>query len=640
MIESHKPRILYIEDDAALARLLQRKLVRAGYEVDLAFDGEQGLAAWENGSYQLLAVDQDMPKITGIEIIRTIAAKGPMPPTLMITGAGNERLAVEAMKLGAADYIIKDSEARYLDLIPSVIEQALARKRLIEEKWATEQALRESQHMLQTILGTSPVGICLVEDGRIIWINDAFKELFGFDCEEDYEEKDSSILYAAEEDYVRIGRIYDELVDGTTKATDAKWKRKDGSVFDGHVMMRAVDPTDPGAGVICGLSDISWRKRAERFILQSERLKAIGELAGGVAHNFNNLLQVILGGSSLGLVKLEMGDLLGVKENLVQIAESTKLGAQTVKRLQDFARIRPSDAAGGKVFDLSRTARDSIEMSKVWWKTGPEKEGYSISMNTDLTTVCPVKGNENDLFEAVVNLIKNAVEALPHGGEILVQTGTEDGTVFLYVQDDGLGINEDDQQRIFDPFWTTKDFERSGMGLSTCYGIVQRHGGRISVQSEPGNGTRVLISLPLAAEIPLESRPTQAPRAEVPLSILVVDDLVAVLRQMEAVLEQYGHTVITATSGKQAISVFTEVKIDLVICDLAMPAMNGWQVGKSVKEICRERGEPKPPFIMLTGWGGQISQSEKMAESGIDRVLEKPIESLRLLDVIHELAGR
>lgn len=928
-------RILCIEDDPGAARLLQRKLNRAGYHVDVAHDGEDGLAAWETGSYEILTLDHDMPKITGIEIIRVLAGKGSLPPTVMITGAGNESIAVEAMKLGADDYIIKDSDARYLDLIPSVIEQALNKKRLLEDKrraeeelrkfktiaerasygvamsdlegnliyvneafaamhgyqphellgrnlavfhseeqmtsvnrlkerlrregsfeaeevwhkrtdgsvfptlmsasvihddagrplflsatamdisdhkraeqalresqrllsvrdrisrvfltipagemygevlelildalhsrlglfgylneegslvWPSltrnvweicrvldkaivfprerwgksftsvvdekktlcvnepftvpeghvqvlralgvpliyrgdvigvvivankdtnyeeddcillesianhiapvlharlqgereevqrklvEKALRESEHTLQTILRTSPVGISMAENRQIVWVNEAYKELFGFDCEEDFVGKDTRFLYPSEGEYDTVGRLYHELKDGSTKSIDAQFKRKDGSVFDAHLMLRAVDPSDPNTRVICALTDISWRKRAEQFIVQSERLKAIGELASGVAHSFNNLLQIVLGSSQVALSALERGDSRAIKTNLDHIVESTKVGAQTVKRLQDFARVRTNEASTEmRVFDLSRTAREAVEMSRLWWKTPPEKEGVFITMRTDLTPGCLVKANENELFEVVFNLIKNAAEALPRGGTITVQTHVEAAQAVLRVRDDGAGIQEEDQGKIFEPFWTTKTFEGAGMGLSTCYGIVNRHGGTISVQSEPGEGSVFLVAIPLAKK--LSEGPEVAPDQEASfhLSILLVDDLRSVVELLGSGLEALGQTVMTATSGPEALHLFEEAKIDLVICDLGMPEMNGWQVGKALKQICEEKGIPKPPFVMLTGWGDQFGGHEKMADSGVDRILQKPLGLERLLEVIREL---
>ncbi len=174
MVEKNAARILYVEDDALAARLLQKRLNRAGYEVDLAYDGEEGLAKWLSGSYSLLAVDHDMPKKKGLEIIRDLAARGPLPPALMITGHGNEMIAVEAMKLGADDYIIKDSEAGYLDLVPHRIEEALARRRMREEALRMEDELRIRTDMFATVFETAPYIMMVVNrEGRVESINRA-----------------------------------------------------------------------------------------------------------------------------------------------------------------------------------------------------------------------------------------------------------------------------------------------------------------------------------------------------------------------------------------------------------------------------------------------------------------------------------
>jgi PAS domain S-box-containing protein len=174
MVEKNAARILYVEDDALAARLLQKRLNRAGYEVDLAYDGEEGLAKWFAGSYSLLAVDHDMPKKKGLEVIRDLAARGPLPPALMITGHGNEMIAVEAMKLGADDYIIKDSEAGYLDLVPHRIEEALSRRRMREEALRMEDELRIRTDMFATVFETAPYIMMVVNpEGRVESINRA-----------------------------------------------------------------------------------------------------------------------------------------------------------------------------------------------------------------------------------------------------------------------------------------------------------------------------------------------------------------------------------------------------------------------------------------------------------------------------------
>ncbi|MFW9998000.1 MAG: ATP-binding protein, partial [Candidatus Odinarchaeota archaeon] len=205
---------------------------------------------------------------------------------------------------------------------------------------------------------------------------------------------------------------------------------------------------------------------------------------------------------------------------------------------------------------------------------------------------------ENELFEVIVNLIKNAGEALlPRGGEIKVRTATEGGNVVLHVEDNGVGIPKKNLDRVFSPFFTTKGLRGTGMGLASSYGIVLRHGGMISVESQEGHGTTFTVKLPLVEDKDEESQAgvTVLPRQ---LRILVIDDSEPIVRMLRGGLERFGQKVFTATSGDKGTAVFEQESPDLVICDLGMPGMNGWEVGKKIKEVCSAREAPKPSFIM------------------------------------------
>lgn len=507
----------------------------------------------------------------------------------------------------------------------------------ITERKRAEQALRESQQMLQTTLEASPVGISLAENRVILWVNEAYRKLFGFTSESDYACKDARALYASEEDYERVGRVYDELSNGSTKSIDARWRRKDGSEFDGNLMVKLVDPTKPEGRIICALTDVSWRKRAESLLVQSERLKAIGELAGGVAHNFNNLLQIVLGSSQLALTELELGDVTGAKSYLSQITESAKFGTETVKRLQTFAKVRKIDDTRLRVFDLAETVEQAVEISTPVWKHLPERHGASIRVERKLTKGCFIKASESEFFELIVNLIKNAVEAMPDGGKLSISVTRDGDAVVLTVTDTGEGIPRAEIGKVFEPFWTTKDFSGAGLGLSTAYGVVQRYGGSISVESEEGRGATFIIRMPACEEPESDEQPAAESTSHVSLDILVVDDLPAVIRQLEAGLARFGHRVFGAESGPEAIEIFKETHINFVICDLGMPEMNGRQVCSAIQEICSERNVDKPPFLLLTGWGGQTAEDIRADETCIDGVVEKPVEVEHLVKIIYDV---
>lgn len=635
----------------------------------------------------------------------------------------------------------------------------------ITESKAVEEALTESEQTLTDTLAASPVGIGRVEQRKLQWANPEMLNIFRFTDDADYKKKSARILYASEEEFERVGKlIYEGLKSGRGAETDAKFRRKDGTVFDGHIRISAPDPHRPMRGTIAGILDITERKqverdlreserryrsvletitdgyyesdlqghltffneavcriigytrdeltgmsyrdlmdeanrrranaeynaaiekggaagifdhelirrdgvripvaisvsvindskgqptgfrgicrdmterkRAEAVLLQSERLKALGEMAGGVAHNFNNFLQIGVGGAQVALIHLELGNVPLARQKLEQILQTAKRGAETVKRLQDFARSQNDDPTlEGRVFDLSKTAGEAIEMSKPWWKSAAEKDGIKIEVTRSLETGCFVRGRENELFEVVVNFIKNAAEASPNGGKIDVACKVENHMVKLTVSDTGVGIAPEHVSKVFEPFWTSKGLHGTGMGLASSLGIVRRHGGDIEVDGSPGQGASFTVTLPRTLPASETAKAADGPPVDFALQILVVDDLEPVVKMLENGLSQIGQRVHTALSGKEAIEVFRSRDIDFVICDLGMEEMNGWQVGKSIKKMAREKGVERPPFMLLTGWGGQLSDDPRMQECGVDGIIEKPVDINDLARIIRE----
>jgi len=211
----------------------------------------------------------------------------------------------------------------------------------------------------------------------------------------------------------------------------------------------------------------------------------------------------------------------------------------------------------------------------------------------------------------------------------------------LQVSDDGVGIKREDLKKVFEPFWSTKGVTiGTGMGLAVSHGLMARNGGILSVESEEGKGATFTATLPLAKdsqEVPMPSGPKMfLPR----LKILVIDDIAVIVMHLEAILTKHRQKVFSATSGKEALEIFRNNNIDMVICDLSMPSMNGWEVSKAIRAICRERGLPKTPFVLLTGWGGQQLEQDKITESAVDAIVEKPIDSKKLMAVVGEMAER
>lgn len=396
--------------------------------------------------------------------------------------------------------------------------------------------------------------------------------------------------------------------------------------------------------IVSSVADFAWdiveHKRAEERLFQTEKFRAVADLASGVAHNFNNLLQIVIGNANQALVNLASGHFSDMKTKLEQILESARFGAETVRRLNSFAKIREEGMVSELVIvDLSDIIKQAREMTTSWWKTTPEKKGIRVDLNLGLTDGCLVFGRKNEIFEVVVNLIKNAAEALTQDGEILVQTLAQGDDVVLTVQDNGVGIPKNDLGRLFTPFFTTKFEAGTGLGLATAKSIIDGHGGQITVESAEGKGTTFTVTLPRARENKAEEKLREVRASqEDSLTILIIDDLEPVAKVLQDGLQAFGYTVVRALSGAEGLQVFRETEIDIVICDLGMPGMNGWEVGRAIRTRCEETGRPGVPFVLLTGWQGQEKEENQISLSGVDAVVEKPLDIFRLVEVIRGLS--
>jgi two-component system, cell cycle sensor histidine kinase and response regulator CckA len=435
--------------------------------------------------------------------------------------------------------------------------------------------------------------------------------------------------------YLHLNRV---LETGAKQTCQVKLVKKDGALI--YAQLESVQiPDIDGQRNLCRtvVSDISDLKKAEAFLAQSQRLRSLGEMASGVAHNFNNILQIVVGNLELTFMDIETGDFSAVKDSLEKVLRSSRDGADIVRRLQSFASIRRMVAPNeSKILDLSHIVNQAVELTRPFWEIAPDGHATKIGLTLDLKDGCLTRGKENELFEVAVNLIKNASEALPEGGDMTVRTKIQGDQVVFQVQDTGIGISKDDLGKVFDPFWSAQGLARPGMGLAVGYGIVSRHGGTISVESEAGKGSTFTVRLRLSDHVTEEQQSSAALPAIRKLNILAIDDTEPVVEFLGSALGTAHHKVLTALSGLEALEIFRDNQVDLVVCDLGMPGMSGWEVGKKIKEICQERGTAKTPFILLTGWGGQILEKGKVAESGIDVVLEKPVEIAKLLTAVQE----
>lgn len=370
---------------------------------------------------------------------------------------------------------------------------------------------------------------------------------------------------------------------------------------------------------------------AQDQLVRTEKLRALGEMASGVAHDFNNLLASILGRARLTLQRLQNPQL----RRWLQVIERAALdGAQTVRRLQEFTRIRRDQPF--VAVDLSDVVRDALEITQSRWREEPMSRGVAVEVRTSFAELPRVAGDPAELREAMTNLILNALDAMPGGGVLTLTTAVADAAVVVTVSDTGAGIPEAVRDKIFDPFFTTKGPEGTGLGLSMTYGILERHGARIAVESAEGRGTTFrMIFTPGAPAEAAEAVPAaEAPSEAGSLRCLVVDDEPVVGAMLGDVLESGGHRVVVVQDGGEAIARFSAEPFDVVFTDLAMPRVSGWQVGRAIKEIA-----PKVPVFLVTGFGVELSAEERRAH-GVDLVLVKPLKIQEILDAVAQAARR
>jgi signal transduction histidine kinase/ActR/RegA family two-component response regulator len=371
-------------------------------------------------------------------------------------------------------------------------------------------------------------------------------------------------------------------------------------------------------------------KLAQDQIVQAEKLRAMGEMASGVAHDFNNVLAVVLGNIQLLLYQMDRLSPEEIREGLRVIERSSKDGAETVRRIQEFTGLRRD-----KEFislSLNEIVTEVANITQPRWKGQTQKKGIQVELLTQLGDIPLIMGNPSELREVLTNIIFNAVDAMPEGGKLTIATQpqTEDW-VEVRMVDTGMGMTEEVKKRVFDPFFTTKGVKNSGLGLSVSYGIIKRHGGEILIESEPGKGTTFILHLPTGyGEEGTVVREVTSIKESRQARILVIDDDDSVRDILSRMLKTKGHQVAVASNGEEGIERFKSEPFDIVFTDLGMPRLSGWEVGKAIKGI-----NPKVPIAMITGWGVELDR-KKMSESGIDLIISKPFNFDQVTHLVSE----
>jgi signal transduction histidine kinase/CheY-like chemotaxis protein len=366
--------------------------------------------------------------------------------------------------------------------------------------------------------------------------------------------------------------------------------------------------------------------------VSTERLAALGQMAAGVAHDFNNMLASIMVRAELLRQLLTDPKLIAHVEVIERTAHD---GARTVRRLQEFTR--PANGSSFHPLDLNGAIKDSLELTKSRWKDDAHLAGIHIEVETEFGKVPPVQGEASEIREVLTNLIVNAVDAMPYGGRLRLVTRhlAKENRAELSVGDTGVGMTEEVRAHVFDPFFTTKGTKGSGLGLSVSYGILKRHRGQITVESTPGIGTTFTLTLPCAAGGEQAPAPVAAegePASPGALRLLVIDDDEGFRVSMYTALQREGHFVAVAASGEEGMRLFRISTFDVVLTDLGMPGMSGWDVAQAVKQA-----RPRTPVVLITGWGVTLTEDDRHRPE-IDAVLAKPVTAKAVLQALSKLS--
>ena len=507
----------------------------------------------------------------------------------------------------------------------------------------TYQRWREAlskQKELEDIICSINADVLVVVDRQhnIIMCNDSVKTMFGYNANEVVKGKFDLLCSGSYANLSSKNEIYERLEKDGFYVSEAQGRKKNGEVIPLEIITYN---RKNHSGAVMLLRDITDRKKLEKQLIQSEKLNSLGALAGGVAHDFNNVLAAIMGRAQLLRIHVEplagreenRKTVLELKRGLELIENAAKDGAETVRQIQEFSRRRTDDKDFTHI-DINELLDNALEYTRLRWKDEAESKGVRIRIIKECSSLNPILGRASELRGVFTNLINNAIDAMPQGGEIRVKSFMDDNIAVIKIEDTGNGIPPNIKDKIFDPFFTTKGPQSTGLGLSVSYGAINRHHGTITAESVEGEGTTFILTFP-AKENAAEGEVRQEKgipirKEQVKARILVIDDEEGVRELLRDMLTEASHEVEVARDGKEGITLFREREYDMVFTDLAMPMMSGWEVAEKVKSINK-----KVPIALITGWNVSLDESE-LNDERINLVIQKPFKMEQILNLVRE----
>jgi PAS domain S-box-containing protein len=627
--------ILLLEDVAMDAELVEFELERAGVAASVRrVDSREGFVqALAEFRPDVILSDFSLPQFDGMRALELARAWEKSVPFIVVTGSINEETAVQCMKAGATDYVLKSNLAR----IGPAIGSALERERERGESARAQAALRRSEADLRTIFdNTSQALILLDPEGRVRLYNSA--------AARSEERLDGRIGIGTRATDLRL--VSEE---GLRRALPGERFSEEAAPGDGTARFDVsyapvCDDQDSVIGVCVSAVDITERRRMDEHLRRAERMQATGRLAGGVAHEVNNMMTAILGFGDFLLRSFPESD--GRAADVEEILKAARRAADVTRQLLAFSR---QQVLHPRTIDLNLVIHDLLPMLQ---RSVAEQHELAARLAPE---ACCCHADPGQIEQVLLNLVLNARDAMPGGGRITVQTSRQSFDadyaarhpdlmipggefIMMSVSDTGAGMDPATMHRIFEPFFTTKPVgQGTGLGLSTAYGIIKQSNGFIFAYSEPGQGTVFKAYLP-RAQAPAErpSGPRLMPARGGTETILLVEDEPVVRSLIARALRGYGYTILEAANGREALESYRQhgVAIALVVTDVAMPEMGGRELAARLRDLA-----PELPVLFISGYTGEEVIERGLLPSGVP-FESKPFSPESLADRLRHLLDR
>ncbi len=661
-IDRNKHTILLVDDNPANLHVMADCLSDACSRIIVARNGETGLELAERNMPDLILLDIMLPGMDGFEVCRRLKANPKTRKIIVIfmTCLNETQARIRGFSLGAVDYITKpihqeevlvrvNAHLRHQDLSDGLAKNALCRteaptaanrKRHTEfaEGKQIEEARRESEALYKAAIENSNDGIAILEAGRHVFVNQKLLEILAYDKGEELIDKLLSLIFHPD-DKQRVA-WYNYLRENGPSAPsrhEAKAITRDGRTVYFDIFSTRTTCRDRIA-VLVYLKDITRRKQLEKQLRQAQKMEVIGTLAGGISHDFNNILNAIIGHTARAIVQKDNPD--AIHDHLDQVLSAAKRAAQLVQQILAFCQQKDLER---KPMEISPLINETIKMLRA-----------SLPPTIDIQcTIDDQKGmvmaNPTQIHQVVMNLCTNAAHAM-RGRSGLLRISLDKVTIKgkqptplspgpylrISVKDNGHGMDRTTMDRIFDPYFTTKTpDEGTGLGLAVVHDIITSYGGNIEVESKPDEGTTFHIFLPRIKQPQKREDPTfyldNLPAGHE--RILFVDDEELVVSIYDDLLTQLGYQVVSTTNSEEALALFEKdvFGFDLVITDLNMPHLNGDELSKLLINL-----RPETPIIMCTGYGNQFSEKETRSLS-IRKYLKKPLVMDQVAHAVREV---